>query len=824
MTEKPSIYSDLSAWYLDGGRFFFEKYSSDRLAAFDSDFERLQKLDALSEKELTVCFLGSSGVGKSTLINVLVADGRQVLPQGGVGPLTAQATIVKHSKDQRLRAKYLPSKHYHRMLFALARWHELETKSSGREVDLELSASAAEELDEDDRREVETAIPADPADSPEEVSSGESKIDSYTRRVSLLISGDQFKTQDKPYLIDSLSECLGRERLLGTVAQPDDSERIKKLREVIALASDKDHIFEFRSGSDRSAFFHKLKEHASGFLAPAISTLEVLVDAPCLKNRLVFVDLPGLGVANDDYQTVTNRWIREAKAVVLVVDRSGIAESSAQLLQSTGFLTNLLHDSHDLDAPRKHLIVAVVKIDTSADDARAQDKSFPPPEGVRRWVEYFGDACNESSRTISEQLKVELKKIYEDGGEATRVERRHVMDEVLETLQVHPVSAIDYRKFVVDDEDEPPRIKKAEASRIPQLRDALVSVGNENVKRLCEGLESATGDVHEKAKTAIQLTLAKWEQEERAQEEAQSLRAELEQFIKPLQKEYHHRQGEFRNHLHNVVPVVIANSVSEASMSALRDIEKYLKKLEKVHWATLRAAVRRGGAFVGSRKVDLPVDITLRFEEPIAVAWSKDVLKSTRRRTLSMGKEQTFLVGKIADWARGQGTRVKPTLVEALHNDLNAQTKELGNVGKEAIAELKEKVRTELYEKVEVCVRRNCQKFVRRKQDVGIGVKNRMHEFLRQELAHAVVDAAKPVALEVLDRNYRVVSEEVRGRFRELPDPIEAAVDAIVNAEEEFIRRSDAQKRKGVIREAAEHLERLEELEIRNQTIGGPHE
>ncbi len=65
------------------------------------------------------------------------------------------------------------------------------------------------------------------------------------------------------------------------------------------------------------------------------------------------------------------------------------------------------------------------------------------------------------------------------------------------------------------------------------------------------------------------------------------------------------------------------------------------------------------------------------------------------------------------------------------------------------------------------------------------------------------------------------MAEEVRERFREQQNPIDAAVDAIVSAEEQFVRRSDAQKRKGVIREANEHLVRLEALGAQQTNDGG---
>src|SRR5207244_1424856 len=116
------------------------------------------------------------------------------------------------------------------------------------------------------------------------------------------------------------------------------------------------------------------------------------------------------------------------------------------------------------------------------------------------------------------------------------------------------------------------------------------------------------------------------------------------EFIEPHRKDFYSRQGAFREFLKNTIPQRIEALVKEASRKAEKDIDLYLASLRYAHWSTLRAAVRRGGTFHGSRHIDLPNDFALRFEEPIAEVWGKAILKEVRSKTKEFGDDCVDLV------------------------------------------------------------------------------------------------------------------------------------------------------------------------------------
>src|SRR5687768_1705020 len=85
------------------------RYAPELAAVEERELARLIQLSRLCKEPFTICFLGSSGVGKSTLLNALIGGKQIILPQGGLGPLTAQAIQVRYSPRPYFRAEYLPA-------------------------------------------------------------------------------------------------------------------------------------------------------------------------------------------------------------------------------------------------------------------------------------------------------------------------------------------------------------------------------------------------------------------------------------------------------------------------------------------------------------------------------------------------------------------------------------------------------------------------------------------------------------------------------------------------------------------------------------------
>ncbi len=269
---------------------------------------------------------------------------------------------------------------------------------------------------------------------------------------------------------------------------------------------------------------------------------------------------------------------------------------------------------------------------------------------------------------------------------------------------------------------------------------------------------------------------AQWLEDTRATEEAERLREEFLGFIEPLRGEYHNRQGAYREFLRETLPQVIRTEVARSSLIAHKEIRAYLGDLANVHWKTLQATVTKGGTFVTgiSRQIDLPGDFALRFEVPVADAWAKCILKEIRRRTKEFAEDSIGLVDRVVEWARTQGTRVQPRLVEAQRDAIKAEMKTLETIGRLMVAQLRQEVNSRLVKKIETPIRRRCKEFVKKNEHEGDGVRGRILK-LFEELAAEVIEVAVEPAEEILLEAFRKVQEEILAILQKHPDPLETA-------------------------------------------------
>jgi hypothetical protein len=773
-------------WYRLQARPFLAKLQPEKVADFDKDCARLEAAAASLNEELPVCFLGNSGVGKSTLINALVAGGGHLVPSGGVGPLTAQALTVRYGEDPKLEVEYFPPQKLWNLVFGL----ESAFKAQLGTPKLQAEAPPLEEAEapEPEGRAEERSTPDE---------SRERDRHDRCKLAQLLVTGNQNLQIPLGYLLDSLRDALGYSRIWGTEPEERDAPRIRRIREALTI-SKANRSYTLTQAMDSTQFTSELKDHASGFLAPLIKTLTIWWNSKLLADGVTLIDLPGLGIVGDPRPEITRNYIREkARAIVLVVDRAGITEPVARLLRESEFLPRLLHSADEPEGDPV-LLVAVTHMDDVADEEYMND-------GDLSGAEHFADVCTQMTPLVSGQLRGEIERVWQQGGELDSA-KQQVIDNILRTLQVHPLSAVEYRKMLLGKKTS--LLDTPEETNVPAMIESLGSLRRAQYDAQLAKVQAYRDVLLQGALSAIRLIEAQWEDEHRREEEVAQLRMDLENFIEPLRKEFHVRQGQYRGFLKKQIPNRLVDLVALSKEKARNKIQKYLSRLGESHWATLRASVRRGGRFSGASEIDLQREFALRFEEPIAEAWGREILKDIRKETRDYAAASLEMVDQVAEWAHDQGARVQQKVVDAQCEAIRNDAKKLEAVGREMIKEVRDKNASLLIDTIDGPIRRKCRKFVDENGDVGPGVKNRIL-MVYDKLADEVVDAAEKPAIRILTELFQEVETEILDAFSGHQNPLDAISEAIVDSQQKYLDRSDKQKRARVLNEIHDVLSSL---------------
>ena len=400
------------------------------------------------------------------------------------------------------------------------------------------------------------------------------------------------------------------------------------------------------------------------------------------------------------------------------------------------------------------------------------------------------------------QITEQLGKIGGSSNASVQAAREQARKSILDGLEIHPVSAPELAKILRDDEDDlPVMLKEPKDTGVPDLQETLVRLGDSERARRASQLQDVTDRLGSTLLNELQIIDAQWRSEGRAAEEAQRLEEALQKILKPKREEYDRRVGAFREFLDATVQAKIEALVLEARAAAEIEVRNYLASLQYAHWGTLRAAVRRGGSFYGSRAINLPDDISNYFQEPMAAVWGQKLLRDVRKRTTELSSDIEQMVAEICGWANENGgASVNKKLLQTQQERVAALAEQMKQVGKEAVDELRNTVKSRLSEAIRGPVERACKKFVAEGDDIGPGVKSRIL-YLFGQLAEKATSAAQEPAITILQSNFAAVREEIQTAFRQGGDPIQGTADLIVEKHEERMKRSDAQKRRPILEE-----------------------
>jgi hypothetical protein len=172
------------------------------------------------------------------------------------------------------------------------------------------------------------------------------------------------------------------------------------------------------------------------------------------------------------------------------------------LLRNSGFLNRLLHAADDPASDPVQLMVVVVRADDIADTRYANDRS-------RKRREHFADVCAEARRDATTQLREHLTEAWRTDEKLSQT-KQEVLDRVMDSLQVHPLSAIQYRRLLAKDEDDPAFIKEPEESNVPKFSRSLAEMAAAFNRERQERLERARNLFFSSVTSTIRVIHEQW--------------------------------------------------------------------------------------------------------------------------------------------------------------------------------------------------------------------------------------------------------------------------------------------------------------------------
>lgn len=796
---------DVLAWYENHAKKLLEKHAPERLQAIEADYLRLKRLREKPE-DVTICFLGNSGVGKSTLLNALVAGAQSVLPAGGIGPLTAQATEVRYSEERRYRVTYHPDERLRKIAAALEGRVRADQRAQDRDITA-LQATASElqsKLTEDDRREL-IDLQKEESGFDEQQDPVEDRLRDYIKQANNIVCGNQFADRPLGYIVDALRLAFGLEPRWGSEIVAEDRTRMQRVQ-MILRSPTQDRSHERREGADPIGFQQDMVDHAAGFLSPLIERIEVGWPSDLLKSGIVLVDLPGVGIAQDAYRDVTSSYIRDkARAVIVTVDRAGPTEATVDLLRTSGYWERLVGASDDPGSDPCAMLIAVTRVDDVTQSEWGNLVAALPQGATRpRKSDVFARLVSEFEDRMRAQITDQLVKIGGSENESVNTAREQARRSILESLEIHPVSAPEMKKVLREDDDDTPFLKNPEQTGVPKLQRSLVSLAETERGARAKAIQIVAERLAMALRNEIQRIESTWQQDGRAGTEVERLEAALRPTLDEKKGEYRNRAACFRQFLEETVPAQIEALVLEAQQVAESEVNRYLAQLRGAHWATLRAAVRRGGTFIrsenDSRNINLPDDIASYFQEPMAAVWGQRLLRNIRQRTGELSVDMVQMVQELCDWANENGgAAVNGRLLANQQERIALLAEQMKAVGREAADELRDAVKSELNKTIRGPIRAACESFVQEGNDIGRGVKDRIIKLFNALARNATVSAKEP-AIRILRENADRVRKDIQSALSNSGDPIQDTANLIVGRHDQD-PRLDPQIRDEVLRD-----------------------
>jgi hypothetical protein len=169
----------------------------------------------------------------------------------------------------------------------------------------------------------------------------------------------------------------------------------------------------------------------------------------------------------------------------------------------------------------------------------------------------------------------------------------------------------------------------------------------------------------------------------------------------------------------------------------------------------------------------------------------------------------------MCNWARAKTeSNSQAELLENQRSRIQRHAAQMQQVGKEAVGELRQVVKSRVMDVIRKPIKKACDKFVEAEEHRGVGAKTRIL-IMFHELANQATKAAEAPATKILEENFTKVRSDIKKAFDDWGDPLEEMANLVLQRHAEEMNKKSDEERESVLNKISALLEK--------QPLAGPH-
>src|SRR5262249_14373760 len=155
-----------------------------------------------------------------------------------------------------------------------------------------------------------------------------------------------------------------------------------------------------------------------------------------------------------------------------------------------------------------------------------------------RKYEYLSEQFAKADTFIRSHFRQQLEQVWLANGADASDGKKQVLDHLTSTLGVFPISAPQYRRFLVGDPDNPAFIQSGDQSGVPRLRHQLLHVVEQRQYDAQLAREELVNAFVAQVMTQAELVRAQWAGAGHTDQEVEQLEKDLAKAMEPLKERF----------------------------------------------------------------------------------------------------------------------------------------------------------------------------------------------------------------------------------------------------------------------------------------------